>query len=106
MRAGWLRHRVTIQKKTTSQDSYGAEQETWTNVATVWAGIEPLRGREYIDAQNATAEVTHRVRIRYQSGITPRMRVSFGSRTFEIVSVINVLERNRELELMCREVVA
>ena len=41
--------------------------------------------------------------IRYLSGIVPKMRVKFGSRIFDILSVINVKESNRELQLMCRE---
>jgi hypothetical protein len=31
------------------------------------------------------------------------MRVKHGSRIFDILSVINVGERNRELQRMCRE---
>ena len=44
-----------------------------------------------------------RIIIRYLSGIVPKMRVKYGSRIFDILSVINVSERNRELQLMCRE---
>ena len=41
--------------------------------------------------------------MRYLSGIVPKMRVKVGSRIFDILSIINVDERNRELQLMCRE---
>ena len=77
--------------------------ETWSTYATVQASIEPISGREYFAAQSTQADVTHRIRIRYFSGIVPKMRVSYNSRIFDILSVINVGERNRELQLMCRE---
>ncbi len=78
MRAGDLRHRVTIQQLTTTRDAEGVTTETWTNVATVWAAVEPLQGREYFQAQAVNAEVTTRVRIRYRAGIVPTMRILFG----------------------------
>lgn len=104
MRAGELRHRVTIQQKTVTSDPEGMIVETWVDVATVWAAVEPLRGREYIQAAAVTPEVTARVRIRYRPGIEPAMRVVHGGTVCDIQSVIDVGGRRRELELMCREV--
>jgi len=110
MRAGELRHRVTIQEKSVTRNSYGEEVITWGDVATVWAAVEPLargpRGREFIEAQRAGAEITTLIRMRYRSGIAPEMRVVYGSHTYDIKSVVHVEERQRELHLMCREVIA
>ena len=103
MRIGKLRRRITIERVTETQDTDGAVLETWSTYATVQASIEPISGREYFAAQSTQADVTHRIRIRYLSGIVPKMRVSYNSRIFDILSVINVGERNRELQLMCRE---
>ena len=104
MRAGALRESVTIQSKSVSRDSYGAETVSWTTHATVWAAIEPLRGQEYLEARRMEAEVDVRIRIRYLSTVTSSMRVSWGSRIFQIVSPpIHVQERQRETQLMCRE---
>lgn len=104
MRAGRLRHRVAIQQKSVTRDSYGGETITWPGVITVWASVEPLRGDEFIEAQRAGARVDTRIVMRYQSGIVPEMRATEGSHTWDILSVINVEERDRELQLMCREV--
>ena len=103
MRAGQLRQRVTVQEKSVTRDDYGAEVITWTDLATVWAAVQPLTGREWIEGRQETAGVTTRIRMRYRSGITPEMRVSFGDIEFNILSVIHVKER--ELHLMCREIV-
>lgn len=103
MKIGKLRHRVTIEQVTEAQDTDGSVIETWSAFAIGQASIEPISGREYFAAQSTQADVTHRVSLRYLPGITPKMRVTFGSRVFDILSVINVDERNRELQLMCRE---
>jgi SPP1 family predicted phage head-tail adaptor len=103
MQAGRLRHRITLQEERPTRDSYKAEVLGWVDVATVWAAVEPLRGREYFSAQQVNSEVSHRVTIRYRSGVTSAMRVLFGSRVLQIDGVINVNEQNRELQLMCIE---
>ena len=103
MRAGWLRHRITIQEPTQVQSTSGQMNPGWSDYPAAWASIEPLPGREYMEGRQAQASVHYRIRMRYQDDITADMQVVFGSRTFQIVSVINVIEGNRELNLMCRE---
>lgn len=106
MEIGKLRHRVEIQRKEVQTDELLQQTEVWATYATVWASVRPIKGREYIAVKQVNAEISVVITMRYVSGITPEMRVLFGSRVFEIVSVINVDERNRVLELMCKEVVA
>lgn len=105
MQAGKLRHRVTIQEKSVTRDSFGAEVITWVEFAEVWGSVEPLRGREFIEGRQMAASVDHRVRIRQRSGISPEMRVSYDSRVFEIRAVLHVNEAQREMHLMCQEIV-
>jgi len=105
MRAGELRHRVTIQEFVEAVDQYGTPiGQDWQDVCTVWAAVEPIQGREYILLQNTQTELTARIRIRYRAGIKPAMRVVYGQRIFNIQSVIDPEERHRELLLMCQEV--
>ena len=103
MRAGKLRHKITIQDYTESQNGYGAVTKTWSDYATLWASIEPIRGREFWESQQINAEVTAKITIRYLADINPKMRVKYGNRIFEIISVINPEERNVELQLMVKE---
>ncbi len=106
MQAGQLRQRVTIQKDTPVQDGYGQPVPVWSTHLTRWAAVEPLTGREYFTAQQTQAEVTTRIRVRWSSGhgITPKMRVSWSGRLFEIDSVLEPVSARRELHLMCTEV--
>lgn len=98
-----LRHRITLQTLTTQNDGYGGDAETWNDYKTVWASVEPLSGRELIQAQQTQTQYSHRIRTRFFSDFTEEMRIQYKSRTFEIESIINVNERNRELEIMCTE---
>lgn len=105
MRAGQLRHRVTIQQLgPVTRDAMGGEIATWNTYAELYAAVEPLEGRELFSAQQVAAEISHRVRIRYHAGVVPKMRVLFGSRVFDIQSAMSIEERGRETHLYCREV--
>lgn len=104
--AGKLRHRVALQElRAGSPDVSGSgmPDESWTTVATLDASAEPLSGRELFAAQEHHSEVTTRFRIRYRSGVTAKMRLSFSGRLYDIRYVINVEERNREMLLLCTE---
>jgi SPP1 family predicted phage head-tail adaptor len=94
---------VVIQRRGTAQGTTGQVIESWTTTATVFASISPISGREYFNASGERAEVTHRVVIRYGPSVAARDRIVYGSRVFDIKSVIDMEEKNRQLVLMCTE---
>lgn len=103
MQVGPLRKRVTIQKRSQVQDAYGQPLTAWEDVATVWAAIEPISGRELLAAAAVQSEVTHQVILRYRPGVVSKMRIVYGSRIFDIQNVLDENERHRELTLLCVE---
>lgn len=103
MEAGKLRHVVNIQADQGIQNDVGEHIPSWVTTITTRAAVEPIAGREFFDAQQRQAEITHRVRLRYRTGIEPTMRLLYRSRVLMIEAVIDVEERRRELHLMCRE---
>ena len=103
MNIGKLRHRITLLKQVNEVNDYGASVQSWRTVATVWAEVRPLSGREYFSAQQVQSEVTTQIWLRYIDGIKPTMKVKFGKREFEIISVLNTKERDVSLQLMCKE---
>lgn len=109
MRAGTLRHQVTLQTVTETRDADGGVVETWADTATLWAAVEPLRGREYFSAKALQAEVTTRIRLRYRAAVVPKQRVTWvdGSttHTYDVLEVIEPDTRRRELALMCKELI-
>lgn len=103
MRAGNLRHRVRIEQPVDVRDTGGGFSRTWELLDVVPASIESEDSGEPLDADALTSTQRHLVSMRYRTGITPSMRVVHDSRTFKILSVVNVDQRNRELVLSCVE---
>ena len=118
MRAGLLNRIITIQTQpSTAQDEYGAPSgsTTWyDDTRDIHAGIWPLRGEEYHQASQTQGAVTHRIQMRWMpladgSAINPRCRIKYHDaelevdRYFSVVSVINIDERNRTLQIMAKE---
>lgn len=70
---------------------------------TVWASVEPMRGKEYQEAQRIRPELTYKITTRYHRGITPDMVIKYKDKCFQIISVINIRESNEMLEIICME---
>lgn len=102
---GQMNRRVTIQSVTTTPDGSGGYTETLVDVATVWARVEPLLGREQIQAMQTDMERPHRFTMRYRAGITGATRILYDGRTFDVKSVVDPHERHRELVITAEEVV-
>jgi len=102
MRAGRLRHRLTIQQQTETRDSYGAAIITWSDVATVWGAIEPLSGQELFAQQQVQPETKVRIVLRYRA-IDPSYRIVHDGKYYNITEVIDHGLRGQMLTLMCRE---
>jgi len=97
MKAGELKHRVALQRRTV------AGLNTWSTVATVWAAIEPLSGNQFYQNLIANTQVSGRVRIRYRTDVKPDWRILFGTRVFNITGIVNPKESNQEMHIMYRE---
>lgn len=107
LRAGLLRHEVVLQSLGARfDDGYGGGSISDTDVVTVWADVEPLQGVELFQAAQFNPSVNYRITIRYYPGIRPSWKVKYGTRVFDIKSVIDVDERHRKIELMCEELPA
>lgn len=95
--AGRLRHRISLQRKTAVLDSNGdvvQDQNTgevlyaWSELAQLWAAIEPLSGREFIQSQGVQSRVSGRMVIRYYPNINAGMRILHGNDIFNIEAVL------------------
>jgi SPP1 family predicted phage head-tail adaptor len=100
---GDLKHRIALQYQSRTADGMGGATVAWTDSATVWAAIWPVSAAETIQADKGTMTITHRIRIRYRAGVAAGWRVSWESRYFNIVSIIDPNMAHRWLDLMCRE---
>lgn len=88
--AGELRHRVTIQqyiKGGRDEDGYDLPS-SWTALKKIYCKITPLSTKDLLSAQAADSEVSARMKVRYQAGLTidTEMRVIWKDRIFAIDS--------------------
>lgn len=103
MRAGKLRHRIVIQQPTESQSTSGAVTNSWGTFKTVWAEVEPRNGREFFNGAQMVEELTLTMRIRYMPDLSPKMRIFWKARAFDILGIVDVLGTDKEMIIACRE---
>lgn len=82
-----LNRLVTIQQATETRDAFGQAVPVWSTFAQVYAEIKPLSGRERFLSAATDAESNYRARIRFMDGITPKMRISFDNKFFNITYI-------------------
>lgn len=104
MQSGRLRHRLKIQAKSESRDTDGNVTITFSDLATVWGQVTPLRGSKTVSLERVQDNAQFTVRLRFYAGLTPSHRLLFGTRVLEILAVVNPEERNREMVLSAVEV--
>tara|TARA_R110002020_G_C16005853_1_gene750655 strand:- start:186 stop:494 length:309 start_codon:yes stop_codon:yes gene_type:complete len=98
-----MRHRVTIQKPTATTDTGGGSSISWGLLKEVFADIQPQTGRSMFQHGQEKEKVTHKLVMRYRADIGTNYRIKFGTRIFNIQSIINEDERKRWLILNCEE---
>lgn len=106
MRAGLLRHYVTIQRAIEGAPNAANEKAiAWAPLRTVSASIDFQGGAERFDGKAFTAAGTVLIVIRWPHGIsvTPKDRITHGTRIFDIDSVDDRDGRRRELRIVARE---
>lgn len=109
MRAGRLKHRLRLQESSESRDSFGEPDQSWSTTATVWGGVEALRGDEQFAANQVSSELQIKIIIRYGSewsGINTKWRILDANTAiiYDIKSVILPEHRSRPntvIELVC-----
>ena len=88
MRAGRLRHRITIQQKSSTVDAAGQEVDTWEDlVARLPARVMYVRGGESPRGLQVEATTTHVIETRpCKQAIDSCMRAVWCGRIFNITS--------------------
>ena len=104
--AAGLRSRVTLQPPVDTNDESGALVRIWTDVADLWAKIEPQRGAELFVAGEQQSVLAHLVTIRWRPDAASPMRLLLGSRALHIRAAFDPDGRKRFLVCRCDEYAA
>ena len=104
MNPGELRHRITLQKFTTTVNENGFEVDEWLDFKTVWASISNLHGREYFEAAAVQKENTVKFTVRYIKDLDTSMKILFRNKQYNIIQIDNIRYENRFIEIKALEV--
>ena len=95
MKAGKLRHLVSLEKYVETFDEFGEPVKTYQEFMKAWAEIRPLLGQEHFNEKEYHSEQTHRIQVRYRPGMEQTMRFVYRGRKFELVGpTSNWMERD------------
>jgi len=100
---GRFRTELALEQATPTPDGAGGFTETWTEVALVFARIEPLAARDRFGAAQTLEDVTHRITIRQRPDVASGKRLTRGERTFAILTAHDPDETGRYLVCLVRE---
>ena len=100
---GRFRRELVLSRLVPVPDGAGGYAESWADEATVYASLEPVRARAARAGEQALEHVTHRVTMRFRSGVEAGMRFTSGARTFHIVTAHDPDESGRYLVATVRE---
>lgn len=99
-----MNRRITLQTVTRTPDGGGGYTETPVDVATVWASVEPLMGKQQVEAMQTGLQRPHRFRMRWRAGVDGSTRIAYAGRRFDITSVTDAADGHRELVILADEV--
>jgi SPP1 family predicted phage head-tail adaptor len=105
MLAGKMNRQITIQTKSVTYSSFHEPIETWADYKTIWAEVITTGGTEFYAAQKLDAQTSCLFRIRYVTWLTNLMRIKFGTRYFDILSINDVNGKRVEMQVSAKEVV-
>ena len=101
MHLGELDRLIVIEQETRTLDSANYTTVTWATYLTVWAKLESALGSELNESNEKVAKQTVSFVVRYESGITEKMRVKMDSKYYYIVSQPEYMDRRVFMRLKC-----
>ena len=105
MRVGSLNKKIVFQENSSTKNGFGEETSSKIDVVITWASIQTISGKEqYLSNQNY-ATLSHKIRCRYSNKINQKQTIKYKDREFKILAVLNIFEKNKELEILVEEVV-
>lgn len=97
---------MTFERSTETQSATGEPTDSWATLGEVaWARIVPTEGIERFAAMQVQGEAISLISCRYQVALDDLNhddRVTWDGKVFDIKSVVDIGELNRELQVFVR----
>lgn len=104
MRAGLLRHRVTLYRPIETRTLAGESLIEWEEYDIVWASVEPVSGGEEWLSSKARENIDVSIRMRYRPDVEAKHRAVHAGVNYEITAIIIPDTRKIEMVLSCVKV--
>lgn len=101
MQPGKRNRRITLQKYAITIDDEGLQKKDWVDIATVWANMTNYNNKEKFQSGTIHDKQTCEMNIRYMPNVTNAERVKYKDTYYDVLSVKNINEQNREILLLC-----
>lgn len=92
---GKLNRRITLQRRTITEDDAGNQQQEWSNFHSCWAAVNGVANREYWKAREQHEENIVSFKIRWCHALNALnktdFRIVFDGSVYDIVFIDNVL---------------
>lgn len=97
MRAGTLSQRITFEKPAVTTDPTWGTTPGWVSAVEAWASVLPAVAEEQSGKQGVQSDTTYEVRLRFNADVTSEWRLLWRQKVLDILSVVDVGGRRREL---------
>ena len=99
MTAGSLDQRVTFKREVRTPDGMGGATVEWQDIATLWAMVRPMTGRERERTNRVDAEMMYVIKIRNREDLTEKDIAEWRGRTLNLRAVKYAGPREMYLEI-------
>lgn len=100
---GRMRHLVQIKNVVRTEDEGGGFARADTNGDQVWVDIQPITASEVYRYQRLHQETTHALIARKHSGFETGVTVTYGARSFYVLTVVDEDQRGEFVVVLVRE---
>jgi len=100
---GALNRRIQIYTQSTFTDEDEWDKLTHENVATTWAYIRPVRGREYLEQDVDRNDNPVVICIRYRRDVDEGCKIVYQGKVYRVKSIADSEEWHEKMILYCTE---
>lgn len=100
---GTLTDRVQLKRREMTGETEGGHSVVFVFIATVWARVRAIGGRQGTSADGRGVTITHAVVVRFRTDLKPGDRITYRGRALDIVSASDLNGRRAYLSCLCSE---
>lgn len=100
---GTLTDRVQLKRRESVAETGGGHSRLYVPVASLWARVRSLNGRQGTNADGRAVAISHSVVMRFRPDVAPGDRIVYRGRALDVVSAADLNGRRAYLSCACSE---